>query len=179
MSIDFLPLTEAHLPLLLKWLETPHVKEWWDQDVVWTEELIREKYSSYVQGYKRLEIAGKIVKKPIHAYIINYNNNPIGYIQYYNAYDFPREQGDKLEDLPLSLASIDLFIGEKEYIGEGIGPLLMDQFIQNYIFKNFSAVFVDPDTGNTGAIKAYKKCGFKIVRKFSNKKIVWMIKGRG
>ena len=52
MNITFTSLTESHFPLLLKWLETTHVKLWWDQDVKWTPELIQEKYGSYVKGYK-------------------------------------------------------------------------------------------------------------------------------
>jgi aminoglycoside 6'-N-acetyltransferase len=46
MIIEFTPLTEENLPLLLKWLETPHVKKWWDQNVKWTSELIQKKYSN-------------------------------------------------------------------------------------------------------------------------------------
>jgi aminoglycoside 6'-N-acetyltransferase len=47
MTITFEPLHESHFPLLLKWLEAPHVKKWWDQDVTYTMDLVREKYSSY------------------------------------------------------------------------------------------------------------------------------------
>ena len=52
MAITFKPLNESHFPLLLKWLESPHVKKSWDQDVTYTIELVKEKYSSYVKGYK-------------------------------------------------------------------------------------------------------------------------------
>ncbi len=176
MTINFSPLKEAHFPLLLKWLETPHVKEWWDQDVKWTEKLIREKYGSYVKEYKKLKLPDKVIEQPMHAFIILFNDNPIGYIQYYNAYAFPGEQGYILEGLPSSLASIDLFIGEKEYVGKGLGPKLMDKLIQDYIFKNFDAVFVDPDINNKGAIRAYEKSGFKVVREFPNEGIVWMLR---
>ncbi|WP_371218694.1 GNAT family N-acetyltransferase [Orientia tsutsugamushi] len=85
MKITFVPLAESHFPLLLKWLETPHVKKWWDQDVMYTLELVKEKYSSYVKGYKLVD--GQ--QKPIQVFIIHNNQNPIGYIQIYNAYDFP------------------------------------------------------------------------------------------
>ncbi|NBO24779.1 MAG: aminoglycoside adenylyltransferase, partial [Chlamydiae bacterium] len=30
MKITFAPLAESHFSLLLKWLESPHVKKWWD-----------------------------------------------------------------------------------------------------------------------------------------------------
>jgi hypothetical protein len=52
MKISFEHLTDSHFPLVLKCLESPHVKQWWDQDIVYTERLIKEKYSDYVQGYK-------------------------------------------------------------------------------------------------------------------------------
>ena len=38
--------------LFLKWLEMPHIKLWWDKDIEWSLELIEQKYSSYVRGYK-------------------------------------------------------------------------------------------------------------------------------
>jgi len=34
MNTTFQPLAISHFPLLLQWLETPHVKAWWDQDVL-------------------------------------------------------------------------------------------------------------------------------------------------
>ena len=64
-TIQFIPLTHDHFPLLLTWLETPHVKAWWDQDVMWTAPKIDEKYGTYVQGYKIL----KGIQHPIHAFI--------------------------------------------------------------------------------------------------------------
>jgi hypothetical protein len=77
MTISFESLHESHFPLLLKWLETPHVKKWWDQDMRYTLDLVREKYSSYVKGYKLVD--GQ--QKPIQGFIIHNNQNPIGYIQ--------------------------------------------------------------------------------------------------
>lgn len=87
MKITFTPLAKPHFPLLLKWLEAPHVKAWWDTDVHYTPELIQEKYGSYVDGYKQIGSE----RKPIHAFIIYFDDAPIGYIQYYNAYDLLRD----------------------------------------------------------------------------------------
>ncbi|WP_245611548.1 MULTISPECIES: hypothetical protein [unclassified Wolbachia] len=53
-NITFEALKEEHFLLLLKWLETPHVKLWWDADINWTPELIGKKYSNYIKGFKRL-----------------------------------------------------------------------------------------------------------------------------
>ena len=84
MKISFKSLCEADFTLLLKWLEASHVKAWWDQNIQWTPELIQEKYTDYVKGYK-LENG---VAKPISSYIIYVDNTPIGYIQIYNAYEY-------------------------------------------------------------------------------------------
>ena len=83
MTIAFRNLSEHDFPLLLKWLETPHVKRWWDSEVVWTLDKITQKYSSYVKQYKIEN--GK--KRSIFAFIIVLDDQPIGYIQYYDACD--------------------------------------------------------------------------------------------
>ena len=77
ISLTFIPLQERHFPFLLKWLEMPHVKAWWDKDVKWNIDLIKKKYASYVHGYKMVD--GQ--KKLIQAYIICVNDQEIGYIQ--------------------------------------------------------------------------------------------------
>ncbi len=79
-NITFKPLTKSHLDLLLKWLKTPHVKAWWDQDVQWTMKLIEEKYGHYIKGYKKLKLEGKIIKKLMWAFVIFFEEMPIGYI---------------------------------------------------------------------------------------------------
>ena len=59
MKISFKLLSEAHFTLLLKWLEAPQVKAWWDKDVQWTLALVKEKYADYENEqdelYKRME----------------------------------------------------------------------------------------------------------------------------
>ena len=117
MEITFESLQEKHFSLLLKWLEASHVKKWWDSGITWTSELIKEKYTEYTQGYK---IEGG-VRRPVSAYIIYVENIPVGYIQLYNAYDFARSE--ELLGLPESLAAVDIFIGETDYVSRGIGTI--------------------------------------------------------
>lgn len=172
MRINFQPLKKEHFSLLLKWLQTPHVKEWWDKDIIWTLELIEEKYGAYTEGYK-LEQG---LRKEIHAYIIILNDTAVGYIQFYNAYDFPREEGLTLKELPKSLAAIDIFIGDKAYIGKGLSALIMDQFLKDYVDPNYDACFVDPDSRNIAAIRAYEKVGFQHINTIHHSE--WMVRKR-
>lgn len=130
MQISFIALNKSHFSLLLKWLETPHVKAWWDKDIPWTTELINKKYSNYVKGYKVLTLKDQIITKPIFAYVIYLNNLPIGYIQYYNKHDFQPEQNYDISELPKSCAGLDWYIGELEFTGKGIGSKALSLFLE-------------------------------------------------
>jgi len=101
---------------------------------------------------------------------------PIGYIQCYNAYDFPGGERGALEGLPRSLAAIDFYIGDPNFVGQGFGPLLLNEFLQLYVWQKFDACFVDPDSANTSAIRAYEKAGFEIIKTIQEGKITWMLK---
>lgn len=166
MKIDFKPLLISDFPLLLKWQEAPHVKKWWDRNITCTAELVKEKYSSYTQGYK-LE---KGERKPISAFIIYLKDEPIGYIQIYNAYDFPRSK--PLDHLPRSLGAIDFYIGEEEHLAQGIGATILKTFD----YQGFDYILVDPDIDNIAAIKTYEKAGFKKIEEHLDTNEVWMIK---
>ena len=169
MIITFEPLHESHFPLLLKWLETPHVKKWWDQDVTYTMDLVREKYSSYIKGYKRVD--GQ--QKPIQGFIIHNNQNPIGYIQIYNTYDFPRSK--TLSGLPANLGAFDIFIAEESALQQGLGSKAILEFLRVH-GNQYSNIFADPDSNNIAAIKCYEKAGFKRFSEQQDTKEVWMLK---
>ncbi|AZL16159.1 GNAT family N-acetyltransferase [Rickettsiales endosymbiont of Stachyamoeba lipophora] len=170
--MKFIPIRQDHFPLLLKWLKAPHVKAFWDPNIQWTKELITEKYSTYIEGYK-LENG---IKKLIYAFIIYLDDLPIGYIQFYNAYDFEREYNIKLENLPTSLATLDIFIGEEQFIGNGLGTIVINKFLKKFILKKFKACFVDVEAVNTLAVKAYKNNGFKVINNLQDGKILRMLK---
>ncbi|MDN5247743.1 MAG: GNAT family N-acetyltransferase [Wolbachia endosymbiont of Tyrophagus putrescentiae] len=162
--ITFTLLKKEHFPLLLKWLEAPHVKLWWDKDIHWTIELIERKYSDYTKRFKRLVPATETIEKPMHAFIINFNEVNIGYIQYYSKHDFP----PTIPHLPESCAAIDWYIGEPAYIGRGIGTQVLSIFLDEFVFKNFEYAFIDSNTSNIGAIRVYEKAGFKKIREDSD-----------
>ncbi|HUX79088.1 MAG TPA: GNAT family N-acetyltransferase [Alphaproteobacteria bacterium] len=171
-SIHFIPLKTTHFPLLLKWINTDHVSRWWRDNRPWSLEDIIQKYSTYCEGYKE---TGEL-KKPIHAFLIQIDSQPIGFIQYYNAHDFPREGGKLPPDLPKKLAALDLFIGEAEFIGKGLSTIILSTFLNDYIKPLFNACFVDPDRDNKLAIRAYEKAGFQAIPSTAKAKVIWMVK---
>lgn len=107
MRLAFKELNKSHFLLLLKWLNTHHVKKWWDSDITYTIESVCEKYNSYAKGYKIVEG----IRKQLQCFIINYNQEPIGYIQIYNAHDFYEQ--NLLLGLPKNLGTFYCFIGEE------------------------------------------------------------------
>lgn len=221
MTITFEPLHESHFPLLLKWLETSHVKKWWpadrsliahrssspcpeasgdrlsevggadgsvggDQDVKYTLELVREKYGSRVSS---LRTEGEAIQNNdsgciassstipcndiIKGFIIHNNRNPIGYVQIYNAHDFRRSK--TLSGLPAKLGAIDIYIGEEVALGQGLGSKAILEFLK-LRGNPYTHIFVDPDSNNVAAIKAYEKAGFKRISEQEDTGEVWMIK---
>jgi aminoglycoside 6'-N-acetyltransferase len=151
--ITFTPLAKQHFPLLSKWLKEPHVLEWWPSD-----EDVTMKYSPYTEGYK-IEQGHK---KSIHPFIIVYQGLNVGYIQYYNAFDFPRDDCavSQIWKEPLSLAALDFYLGDPTVLRQGIGTAALIAFLQERVYPHFEACLVDPDKNNIQAIKTYGKAGF-------------------
>ena len=158
-NISFQALQMDHVDKLYKWMQTPHVWRWWGEGKSCSRDDIIEKYTSFTQRYKK----DQDVNKPIFAFVICVDNCPIGYIQCYNAFDFPREGfeiGDLWKDHNKSLAAIDFYIGEPEYVGKGLGRNILEEFLKAHVFSRVEACLVDPDKNNNVAIKTYSKAGF-------------------
>ncbi len=158
-EISFLPLSTEHFSLLYQWLQVPHVSKWWTEGKTLSKEDVEHKYASYVRGYK-IENGEK---KAIHPFIIQLKQQPIGYIQFYNAFDFPRDSYHLKEiwaEDSASLAALDFYVGESSLLGQGLGAAILKIFLKDYVFPHYAACLVDPDKHNKFAVSAYSKAGF-------------------
>ena len=172
MKITFAPLAESHFSLLLKWLESPHVKKWWDQDVTYTMDLVHEKFGKHIHGIA----LSKNSNHKTYAYVICANKEMIGYIQAYNAHDFAQENGLNLSTISGSVCGIDLFIGEQLFLHKGWGTVILNAFESQVLTTHFDRCLIDPAKDNLTAIKAFTKAGFKIFEQFQTESNIWMIK---
>ncbi len=136
MDITFKPLQTNHLPLLFLWLEKPHVKAWWDPDVQWTMELIQEKFGTYVDGYN-LEDG---VKKPLQAFIVEIDNEPVGYVHLYNLRDYSREDGIPEDELPDSCTGLDTSSATGQLWAEAMGQRYCKSFCSSTSLLNMGPV---------------------------------------
>jgi aminoglycoside 6'-N-acetyltransferase len=148
--ISFRPIGRSDFPLLQKWLATPHVEIWWNEH--FDLDSLEAKYGIRIDG-----------SEPIHVYLIQFDCIPIGWIQWYRWRDFPKH-GVQLGADHRS-AGIDLAIGEIEMTGRGLGPAVIREFGNDYIFANgdLGAIVADPSVNNLHSVSAFKKAGFSIV----------------
>ena len=72
--------------------------------------------------------------------------------------------------------AIDIFIGEQDYLGIGYGSRTLRQFLEELVDPNYEACFVDPDTVNTQAIRAYERAGFKKIKTVKEGTITLMMR---
>ena len=158
-QIAFKQLRQIDLPLMHKWLNTPHVRQWYriyakkspSQDEV------RRKYLPRING-----------DDPTSCYVIVYDSMPIGMVQSYKLDDYPSEK--EVFNLNQCCVGIDIFIGEEDYIHQGLGSTIIKRFLQQIVFIKYDVdcCIVDPIIRNEVAIKAYHKAGFKYVKTFWN-----------
>lgn len=113
-----------------------------------------EKYRARVRGDDRLT----------EIFFIRMRARPIGFIQSYRIDDHD-EYGQALA-LEASAAGIDLFIGEPELIGKGLGPAAIRAFLRDVVFARYDVAecVIGPSVKNTSAIRAYEKAGFAFMR---------------
>jgi len=144
MNISFITLTSEQMDLILRWLKEPHVQEFWHESD--NDEEVREKFLVKLKDYA------------IEAFIIQVDQQPIGYIQSYEAC---RMGGGWWTDVPPRVYGIDQFIGDPAFIGRGVGSIVVRCFIEELCKKkSVKEVIVDPDPLNLRAIRMYEKIGF-------------------
>jgi len=152
-EISFQPLSETHFAMLHRWLNEPHIKEWWGEEGC-TFSQVQDKYMPRITK-----------REPGSCYIFAAGAEPIGYIQNYWLQDYPEYSSQLGIVVGAKTAAFDVFIGERNWLGRGVGALVMRQFLCEFIFGEMQAenCIVGPDETNSAAIKAYSKVGFKHV----------------
>jgi aminoglycoside 6'-N-acetyltransferase len=137
----FRAMTTADLPKIRRWLATPHVAQWWgdpDQQFVLVSEDL---------GHPSMQ-----------QFVVEWGDRPFAYIQCYDPAAWP-DHG--FGALPNGTRGIDQFIGEPEMVDCGHGSAFIRAFVEDLLQSGMPRVLSDPDPGNTRAVKAYEKAGFR------------------
>ena len=151
--------------MLRRWLNTPHVYEWWGCHVgpgalggagkdAATETQVEAKYGPIIDH-----------GSATHRFIIEHAGAPIGLIQWYHLRDFAGYARAISED-PAGTAGIDLLIGEPSAIGQGLGSRAIDAFVASVVFRSpdVDRVVAGPAATNARSLRVFAKAGFRRVR---------------
>lgn len=164
--ITFVALDRTHVPALTRWLNTPHVYEWWGvssgprslggsgSDAA-TEQHVYEKYAPGLDP----EAAGT------RRYIITVDERAVGLIQWTPLSSEP-EYAVAIGETEPGGAEIDLFIGEVDAIDHGVGTAVLDAFVTDVVFADPSITRATgaPHPDNSRSCRAFEKAGFAFVR---------------
>jgi aminoglycoside 6'-N-acetyltransferase len=153
MEVGFRPLREGDLPLVHEWLGQEHVRRWWG-DRGGLEQTVAH-YGPTLDG-----------RDPTDLYAILLDGREAGMIQTYLVSDYP--EWEAVIGVGDDVAGLDLFLGEAELLGRGIGTEVIRAFVTEVVFAREStrACVADPDLDNTASIRAFEKAGFAKVSEF-------------
>ena len=150
MKFSFRRMTRDDIPLMHRWLNLPHVAEWWGSDSL---EDVTKEYGEYIDGVE-----------PIHPYIASCDGVEIGHLQWMRYRDYRKYMQILRIDDP-DAANCDVFIADENFLHRGVGAPLIRAFVDEIIFASgVTTCFIDPDARNKIAIRAYEKAGFSFVR---------------
>ncbi|WP_025033048.1 GNAT family N-acetyltransferase [Bradyrhizobium sp. DOA9] len=137
-AYTFRPMTMADMPLIRRWLDAPHVAEWWHDP-------------------ETLEFVGGDLDHPdLAQFIVDHNDRPLAYLQCYRLGDWHVSFGPQ----PVGTRGLDQFIGEADMLGCGHGSAFIRAFIDELFARGVPRIVIDPSPANARAIRAYEKAGF-------------------
>ncbi|MDA9547258.1 aminoglycoside 6'-N-acetyltransferase [Bradyrhizobium sp. USDA 3397] len=137
-SYTFRPMTAADMPLIRRWLDAPHVAEWWHDP-------------------ETLEFVGGDLDHPdLAQFIVSRDGRPFAYLQCYRLGDWHVSFGPQ----PVGTRGLDQFIGEADMLGRGHGSAFIRAFIDQLFARGVPRIVIDPSPSNARAIRAYEKAGF-------------------
>jgi aminoglycoside 6'-N-acetyltransferase len=142
---------------IVEWRNRPHVREWWDPDdpPLTLDGAIEEFHPSTHEPDRTT------------ACIIEVSGAPIGYLQFY-PWDDERKYLDEVGvRLPDGAWGLDIFIGERALIDQGIGSRTV-RLLSDHLFAavGATAVALATEAGNTRAQAAYARAGMRPVQRF-------------
>lgn len=150
LRFHFKPVDKAHRELVHTWLHLPHVAEWF-----------------YGQGLQNtLEGLDEFLsKKSTTQYWLSFEkDHPFGFL-ITSSVKKPDDPYSRFCEEAGETITLDMLIGESEYLGKRLSHLLIKEFLLSE-FPHVQEVLIDPEATNTRAIHVYQKVGFSIIDTF-------------
>jgi aminoglycoside 6'-N-acetyltransferase len=139
-EVTFEPLTLMHRDLLKDWTSQPHVLEWW--------------------GEANQDVDAFFVEDDEHwPFVAVVDGEPVAYIQSWRP--TRGEQYPWQHNLADDVRGMDLFIGPADKLDRGFGTTIVAAFAKKLFAEGAPKIYIDPNTKNLRAIRAYEKAGFR------------------
>jgi aminoglycoside 6'-N-acetyltransferase len=138
---------EADLPLVERWLCSPHVVRWWGAQDLYAGMLARRSRETDA--------------------VITADRKAIGYLCWQTLSPSELETAG-LADLPEDLVDIDILIGEPAFLGRGLGPRALVLLLAKLRAAGVGFAGVGTSTSNRAAIRAFEKAGFRPFKDFED-----------
>jgi aminoglycoside 6'-N-acetyltransferase len=153
VNLGFRPLVAGDLQLLHEWLRREHVQRWWREGETYDE--VEATYLPAILGVD-----------PTDNYLILVDERPVGMIQTYLVAD--HADYDAILQVGPGVAGVDLFIGELELTGRGVGTEVLRRFVRDVVFARpgTTACVAGVEPGNAASLGAFAKAGFHPVRDY-------------
>ena len=135
----FREMTADDLPMIRRWLDAPHVRDWWGDP--------SEQYAL---------VSGDLDEPAMDQYIVSADGSAFGYLQCYDLTAWNSGFGEQ----PKGTRGVDLFIGEADMIERGHGSAMLRAFADERLKRGAPRVVTDPDPRNQRALRAYENAGF-------------------
>jgi aminoglycoside 6'-N-acetyltransferase len=131
------------------------VARWWHERP--TPQQVADEYLPSIEG-----------REPTDVYLIVADGRDVGMIQTYRVVDYP--EWEAVVQVGEGVAGVDLFLGEEELTGKGLGTEVLRAFVRDVVFADPSidACVADPEVGNAASLRAFEKAGFRCVREFDD-----------
>ena len=136
----FRPMSASDLPTVKRWLETPHVREWWHDPA--------EQFEL---------VSGDLDHPDMAQFIVVAEGKEFAYLQCYFLSTW--NTGFGLQ--PEGTRGLDQFIGEAGMLGYGHGSAFIRAFADRLLANGTPRVVTDPDPANVRAVRAYERAGFR------------------
>lgn len=145
--ISFRPLTDNDAGLLLLWMASPHVQQWWLSCGQTAEDGVEDALA-YIGAANAT------------AFIITHSDQPIGYFQCYECNPDHEPDSPCYSETPKGTFLFDMFIGDASHLGEGLGTQILNKAADGLFYKGALCLRAAPHANNIAAVKSCERAGF-------------------
>jgi len=134
--------TDDDIELFVQWLNKDYIKKWYGNLEDWINE-VKNRSGEF---------------NFINHFIVKYDEDKIGFCQYYDCYDAQEEWYKVINKN--EVYSIDYLIGEEEFLNKGFGKEIVKQLIDKVKTKGGRQIIVQPEPENKASNRVLTANGF-------------------